>query len=276
MSTISELLRASAALDGISDFPRLDVEVLLCHVLDRPRSYVYAWPEKIIDDNRVHQFQSLLQRRIHGEPIAHLTGVKEFWSLSLQVNPSTLIPRPETELLVQMILDLTEKPDARLLDLGTGCGAIALALASERRDWHVTGVDREPDAVALAESNRRRLGLDNVIFFESNWFDTIGLQRFDVVVSNPPYIEPGNRHLREGDVRFEPASALVAGEQGLADIRHIITGAHDWLGSGGWLVIEHGFEQGRAVRELFVAHGYRQVVTATDLAGVERATRGCV
>lgn len=276
MSTVADLLRASAALEGVSASPRLDVEVLLCHVLNQPRSYLYAWPERMVDDGQRDRFQALLQRRAHGEPVAHLTGVKEFWSLLLQVDASTLIPRPETELLVQLVLDLPSLEESSVLDLGTGCGAIALALAHERPSWRVTGVDTVANAVQLAEQNRRRLGLDNAVFFASNWFENIPAQLFDVVVSNPPYISATDAHLGEGDVRFEPRTALVADDNGYAAIRHIIDTARNWLVADGWLLIEHGFDQGQTVREQLRASGYRHIVTATDLAGVERVTRGCL
>jgi len=274
--TIADLLRVSATLEGASDSPRLDVEVLLCHVLNRPRSYLYAWPERTVDNTQRGRFQALLHRRQQGEPVAHLTGIKEFWSLPLQVNASTLIPRPETELLVQLTLDLALSETASVLDLGTGCGAIALALAHERPLWRVIGVDKVEDAVKLAEQNRRHLGLNNAAFFDSNWFASIPAQLFDVVVSNPPYIAATDTHLREGDVRFEPASALVADDNGCAAIRHIIDTAPNWLVTSGWLLIEHGFDQGQTVRELLRASGYHHIVTATDLAGVERVTRGCL
>ncbi len=276
MLTIADLLRVSATLEGASDSPRLDVEVLLCHVLNRPRSYLYAWPERTVDNTQRGRFQALLHRRQQGEPVAHLTGIKEFWSLPLQVNASTLIPRPETELLVQLTLDLALSETASVLDLGTGCGAIALALAHERPLWRVIGVDKVEDAVKLAEQNRRHLGLNNAAFFDSNWFASISAQLFDVVVSNPPYIAATDTHLREGDVRFEPASALVADDNGCAAIRHIIDTAPNWLVTSGWLLIEHGFDQGQTVRELLRASGYHHIVTATDLAGVERVTRGCL
>lgn len=274
MSTIADLLRVSATLEGASDSPRLDVEVLLCHVLNRPRSYLYAWPERTVDNTQRARFQALLHRRQQGEPVAHLTGIKEFWSLPLQVNASTLIPRPETELLVQLTLDLPLSETASVLDLGTGCGAIALALAHERPHWRVIGVDKVADAVTLAEQNRRYLGLNNAAFFASNWFASIPAQLFDVVVSNPPYISATDTHLREGDVRFEPESALVADDNGCAAIRHIIDTAPNWLVTCGWLLIEHGFDQGQTVRELLRARGYQHIVTAPDLAGVERVTGG--
>ncbi len=275
-SSIAALLRLASRLEGISDSPRLDLEVLLCHVLDKPRSYLFTWPENVLDEKQLVHFSDLLKRRSRGEPIAYLTGEKEFWSLSLEVNATTLIPRPDTELLVETALHLIDKPDARVLDLGTGTGAIALALASERGHWHVIAVDTVPDAVALAEKNRQGLGLDNVRVMRSHWFDAVALQEFDLIVTNPPYIDADDPHLAEGDVRFEPGSALVSGNGGLADIELIICGAKKYLSDGGYLLIEHGYQQARAVRDLFHAEGYHQVVTENDLAGHERVTLGRV
>ena len=272
--SIAELLRLSAVLEGASDSPRLDLEVLLCHVLDKPRSYLFTWPEKILDQQSTRQFNDLLKRRADGEPIAYLTGEKEFWSLSLEVNATTLIPRPDTEALVETALNVINKPDALVLDLGTGTGAIALALASERPGWQIIAVDTVPEAVALAEKNRQRLGLNNVSVMRSNWFENIALQKFDLIVTNPPYIDADDHHLKEGDVRFEPGSALVSGDEGLADIKLIICGAKSYLSDGGCLLIEHGYQQAEAVRNLLSDEGYAQVSTLRDLGGNERLSLG--
>ncbi len=272
--SIAELLRLGSVLEGVSDSPRLDLEVLLCHVLDKPRSYLFTWPEKILDQQSTQQFYDLLKRRADGEPIAYLTGEKEFWSLSLEVNATTLIPRPDTEVLVETALNVIDKPDARVLDLGAGTGAIALALASERPCWQIIAVDIVPEAVALAEKNRQRLGLNNVSVILGNWFEGVAQQKFDLVVSNPPYIDADDHHLKEGDVRFEPGSALVSGDEGLADIKLIICGAKSYLGKGGCLLIEHGYQQARAVRNLLSDEGYAQVSTRRDLAEHERLSLG--
>jgi len=272
--SIADLLRLSAVLEGASDSPRLDLEVLLCHVLDKPRSYLFTWPEKILDQQSTRQFNDLLKRRADGEPIAYLTGEKEFWSLSLEVNATTLIPRPDTEALVETALNVINKPDALVLDLGTGTGAIALALASERPGWQIIAVDTVPEAVALAEKNRQRLGLNNVSVMRSNWFENIALQKFDLIVTNPPYIDADDHHLKEGDVRFEPGSALVSGDEGLADIHIIIFGAKNYLSDGGCLLIEHGYQQAEAVRNLLSDEGYAQVSTLRDLGGNERLSLG--
>lgn len=280
MPTIADLLKRAQMLEPVSDTPRLDVEVLLCYVLDKPRSYLYAWPEYVLEQQALAQFKDLFARRIAGEPIAHLSGQKEFWSLSLDVNASTLIPRPETELLVETALNLFDKSKfdsgIQVLDLGTGTGAIALALASERSNWNILAVDSSADAVKLAESNRTRLDFDNVQIDQSDWFENVNAdRRFDLIVSNPPYIAPDDRHLSEGDVRFEPRSALVANDAGFADIETIILNASEFLVRGGWLLLEHGGEQGEGVRELLKAH-LDDVTTWRDVAGLERVSGGRV
>lgn len=257
-----------------SDTARLDLELLLARVLDQSRSYLYTWPERTLNQNQLERFETLLARRKAGEPVAHLLGEKEFWSLTLQVNDSTLIPRPETERLVETALELLGTEPRHVLDLGTGTGAIALALASERPAWRILAVDESPAAVQLAIENCRRLGFRNVEVTRSHWFGNVGPEAFDLIVANPPYIAEDDPHLKEGDLRFEPASVLVARDKGLGDIRHIVSDARQHLYSGGWLLIEHGFEQGEAVRQLFTAAGYAQVETRQDLAGRDRLTLG--
>ncbi|HAD08034.1 MAG TPA: peptide chain release factor N(5)-glutamine methyltransferase [Porticoccaceae bacterium] len=209
-----------------------------------------------------------------GEPIAYLTGLQDFWSLSLEVNTSTLIPRPETELLVETSLELIDLQDARVLDLGTGTGAVALALAKERPGWEVLAVDVVLEAVALAERNRCRHGLDNVSVMESNWFAGLAGRRFDLIVSNPPYIEPDDPHLLQGDVRFEPRSALVAKNRGFSALETIASGASAYLKAGGWLLLEHGFDQAKTVRALLRASGFVEVASRRDNQGHERVSHG--
>ena len=274
-ASIAALLRLASRLEGVSDTSRLDLEVLLCHVLGKPRSYLFTWPEKELDQQQINHFNDLLKRRAEGEPIAYLTGEKEFWSLSLGVDTTTLIPRPDTELLVETALNVLDKPDARVLDLGTGTGAIALALASENSGWKILAVDTVVGAVELAEKNRQRLGLDNVSVMRSDWFENIPAQKFDLIVSNPPYIDEDDQHLKEGDVRFEPVSALVADNKGMADIEVIIFGAKEYLVEGGCLLIEHGYQQSKAVRTLLQNEDFLYVETACDIAGLERLTSGC-
>lgn len=266
------LVRAAERIGGES--PRLDAEILLAHVLKKSRTWLYTWPEKHLDQETRRRFDRLVERRVAGEPVAHLTGEREFWSLSLRVNASTLIPRPDTECLVELALALPLPDRAGVLDLGTGTGAIALALASERPNWRVTAVDLSASAVELARDNARRLGLDSIQFLCGHWFTALEAARFDLIVANPPYVDPADPLLSQGDLRFEPRGALVAGDAGLADLRHIVQAAPDWLFPGGWLVLEHGWDQGMAVRELLTTAGYTRVITYRDYGGQERVTLG--
>lgn len=269
-----------ATLAG-GESPRADADALLCHLLDCRRSYLMTWPERELDVAQQARLQGWLTRRLAGEPIAHLVGEREFWSLPLKVSPATLIPRPDTEVLVEQALArLPPRPVApdqapcALLDLGTGTGAIALALKSERPDADVWAVDRMPEAAALARANSAALGLP-IEVRDGSWFEPLsGAPRFGMIVSNPPYIDGADPHLAEGDVRFEPRSALVADEQGLADIRLIVAGAPAHLLPGGWLLLEHGWQQGEAVRQLLLQHGYSQVETVRDYGDNERVTLG--
>ena len=272
MTIIASLLRAAVLPD--SPTARLDAELLLAAALGKSRSYLHTWPEKIVSSEAALAFSQFLLRRRAGEPVAYILGQQGFWNLDLEVAPHTLIPRPDTELLVETALDLLPATPAKVLDLGTGSGAIALALASERAAWQVTAVDRVLEAVALAERNRQRLQLENVNVFTSHWFSALADQRFDLIISNPPYIAAGDVHLAEGDVRFEPESALVAGADGLDDIREIIAASVQHLNAGGWLMLEHGYDQASAVRELLLAAGYAQVESRKDLGGHERITLG--
>ncbi|MNF50563.1 Release factor glutamine methyltransferase [compost metagenome] len=272
MATIESLLNNAELPD--SPTPRLDAELLLAHALGKPRSYLHTWPEREVEAEPGARFAADLARRKAGEPVAHILGRQGFWSLELDVAAHTLIPRPDTELLVETVLELLPALPAMVLDLGTGTGAIALALASERPAWRVTGVDRVPEAVALAERNRARLELGNAAFVESHWFSALAGQRYRLIVSNPPYIAAADHHLDEGDLRFEPSSALVAGIDGLDDIRQIIAQAPGYLEHAGWLLLEHGFDQAAAVRELLAARGFSAVQSRRDLGGHERISLG--
>lgn len=276
--TIAQCLAKASQLNMVSDSPRLDVELLLAHVLQQNRTYLFTWPEKELTPVQLQEFEMLFTRRLTGEPIAHLTGRREFWSLSLSVNNATLIPRPDTELLVETVLELfaqdAAQPVRYCLDLGTGTGAITLALASEKPDWKFVGVDVSIAAVELAEKNRAALVFDHVTLYQSNWFAQVPVQLFDVIVSNPPYIDPQDPHLHHGDVRFEPKSALVAERHGLADIQHIIAAAPNYLKGDGWLLLEHGYDQATKVRELMRIHGFAEVDTRCDYGGNERVTIG--
>lgn len=261
MLTIAAAVQVYSRLD--SDSARLDVELLLCHCLDKPRSYLRAWPEHTLSAQQQQDFEALLARRISGEPVAYILGEREFWSLPLKVGPATLIPRPETELLVEAALQLAPPSCRRILDLGTGTGAIALALAKERPDWIVCATDKNPQALVLAQSNSTLLQLP-LELIESDWFEQVSGQ-FDLIVSNPPYISADDPHLQQGDVRFEPLTALVAHDQGLSDLQRIIQDAPDYLTPGGYLLLEHGWQQGDAVVALLNQRGFANVINRTDL-----------
>ncbi|WP_429126700.1 peptide chain release factor N(5)-glutamine methyltransferase [Aeromonas veronii] len=259
--------------------PRADADVLLCHLLDCRRSYLMTWPERELDAAQQATLQGWLARRLNGEPIAHLVGEREFWSLPLKVSPATLIPRPDTEVLVEQALTRIPQRPCSVLDLGTGTGAIALALKSERPEVDVWAVDRMADAAALARENSVALGLP-IEVRDGSWFEPLGepdrdnTPRFAVIVSNPPYIDGADPHLEQGDVRFEPRSALVADDAGLADIRHIVAHAPAYLLTDGWLLLEHGWDQGEAVRQLLRDGGYREVATVRDYGDNDRVTLG--
>ncbi|EJJ0546273.1 peptide chain release factor N(5)-glutamine methyltransferase [Cronobacter sakazakii] len=257
-----------------SESPRRDAEILLAFVTGRTRTFILAFGETALTDDEHARLDALLARRAAGEPVAYLIGQREFWSLPLEVSPATLIPRPDTECLVEQALARLPATPCRILDLGTGTGAIALALASERPDCHVTALDVIPEAVALAKRNAQRLGIDNVTILQSHWFSALTDARFSLIVSNPPYIDGDDPHLSQGDVRFEPKSALVADNAGLADLETLVTEARRFLEDNGWLMLEHGWQQGEAVRELFTRAGYQAVETCRDYGGNERLTLG--
>lgn len=275
MMRIDQLLAHATQID--SPTAQLDAELLLAHVLDKPRSYLFTWPEKTLSEAQAKAFMALLERRQRGEPVAYLLGQQGFWTLDLQVAEHTLIPRADTELLVEAALQLADASSPlRVLDLGTGTGAIALALASERPQWAVTGVDRIESAVALAQSNQQQLQLSNVQFLSSHWFSALIGQRYDLILSNPPYIADTDPHLQQGDLRFEPLSALVSGADGLDDLRLIIAQAPAYLSAKGWLMLEHGFDQASAVRALLQQAGFIEVNSQRDLGGHERISFGCL
>lgn len=267
-------LKQAIARLSQSESPRRDAEILLSLVTGKPRTFILAFGETMLSDEETQKLETLLARRSQGEPVAHLTGVREFWSLPLYVSPATLIPRPDTECLVEQALARLPAGAGQILDLGTGTGAIALALASERPDCHVTALDVVPQAVELARRNAQNLAIRNVTVLQSDWFSALKEERFTLIVSNPPYIDEDDPHLAQGDVRFEPRSALVADEKGLADLRTLIFEARRFLAPQGWLLLEHGWRQGEAVRELFNEAGYHAVETCRDYGGNERLTLG--
>ncbi len=269
------LQQTAKRLQAVSDSARLDAELLLCHILGRSRSYLYTWPEYELSETERKALEGVVERRINGEPIAHIIGRREFWSLELTVSADTLIPRPETELLVEAALArIPEKAEWAIADLGTGSGAIALAIACERPHCRITAVERSEGALAVAKQNAIRLGLGTVEFLQGDWFVPLAGQRFEMILSNPPYIPDADPHLRQGDVRFEPLSALAAGSDGLADIRHLIRGAANYLQDPGWLLLEHGYDQGAAVTRLLQDAGYADVVDLSDLQGHGRVAIG--
>lgn len=268
-STIAECLAKADALNA-SDSARLDVELLLGYVLNKSRSYLFAWPEKELAPQQFSKFEKLFERRQQGEPIAYIIGCQGFWNLELEVNASTLIPRPETELLVELALDKAQS-ESRILDLGTGTGAIALSLASELPQARVTGVDRVGEAVELAKKNKTLNAISNVEFLQSNWFSELD-GHFDLIVSNPPYVQLGDPHLEQGDLRYEPHTALTSGADGLDDIRKIIRDSKNYLHDGGWLLIEHGFDQAEAVQFEFAKCAYEHIQTFKDLSRNDRVT----
>lgn len=267
------LAAAAQALAG--DEARLEAEVLLLHVLGRPRAWLYAHADDELPPPQREAFDRLVQRRCAGEPVAYLTGTREFWSLALRVTGATLIPRADTERLVELALErLPSATPLRVADLGTGSGAIALALASERPQARVVATDVSAAALAVARQNAEFNKISNVEFAESHWFSAIAQQRFDLIVSNPPYIAAGDAHLQQGDLRFEPHSALAAGADGLDDIRAIAAAAGAYLRDGAWLLLEHGFDQGGAVRALLGSAGFANVATWQDLCGLDRVSGG--
>lgn len=274
VKTIAQLLQWAVIQLADSESPKLDAEVILCSLLEKDRSYLFTWDDKVMADDIISRFSTLITRRQAGEPVAHILGFREFWSLELEVSPDTLIPRPDTEVLVEQALACMPADACQVLDLGTGTGAIALALASESPQATVTAVEYQQGAAALARRNAQRCGFD-VTVLQGSWFTPLTAnQRFDVIVSNPPYIERNDPHLAMGDVRFEPLTALVADDDGLADLKHIISQGYQFLNPDGWLLVEHGFEQGAAVRALFSASDYHEIVTHKDYGNNDRITVG--
>lgn len=267
-------LRQAVQRLAYSESPKRDAEILLGFVTGKSRTFILAFGETILTPAQQAELNELLARRERGEPVAHLVGEREFWSLPLRVSAVTLIPRPDTECLVEHALTRLPDSPCAILDLGTGTGAIALALASERPDCDVTALDVVPEAVALAKANAENLGITNVRVLQSHWFNALNAQRFALIVSNPPYIDEADPHLSEGDVRFEPKSALVAENHGLADLETLVNDSRRFLEPGGWLVLEHGWTQGESVRRLLGDAGFTEVATYKDYGDNDRLTSG--
>ena len=279
-------LETTLGLDSGS--ARIEVHCLLQAVLQVNRAWLLTHPEQILDAGQQAHYAALIERRLGGEPIAYILGEREFYGLAFKVTPATLIPRPDTELLVEVTLQRIPKPlpaspcqgrsehAYRVLDLGTGSGAIALSIAHARPDIEVTAVDASREALDVAQENALRLNIGNVRLLRSDWFAALAGERFDLIVSNPPYIADGDTHLLQGDLRFEPRTALASGADGLDDIRRIVAGAKQHLNPGGWLLFEHGYDQAERAGELLRQHGYAGVFSARDLAGIERVSGGTV
>jgi len=303
LSANSKLLEAALNIDSGS--ARIEVQCLLQAVLQVNRAWLLTHPERGLDAEQQARYTALFERRLSGEPIAYILGEREFFGLTFKVTPATLIPRSDTELLVEVALQRTPSPQPsdgttshstrpsknndqvagypkgrggkfRVLDLGTGSGAIALSIAHARPDAEVTAVDASTEALGVARENVRRLNIGNVRLLRSDWFAELHGERFDLIMSNPPYIADGDAHLAQGDLRFEPHSALVSGADGLDDIRRIVAGAKEHLNPGGWLLFEHGYDQAGRARELLSTAGYAEVFSARDLAGIERVSGGAI
>ncbi|MBC8520191.1 MAG: peptide chain release factor N(5)-glutamine methyltransferase [Gammaproteobacteria bacterium] len=260
-----------------SDTAHLDSELLLGNVIGRSRTWLHTWPESTIDNDNLHLFSNLIQRRADGEPVAHLIGKQEFWSLSLKITADTLVPRPETEVMVEQVLGLVpEEAEWKIADLGTGSGAIAIAVANERAGCTITATDQSAATLAVARENGHSHHLKNIKFLQGSWFEPLDSidQRYDLILSNPPYIASSDPHLEQGDLRYEPDSALISGDSGMDDLNHLVNNARGYLLPDGILMVEHGYDQGKKVRSLFQHNNFSGVTTLHDLAGLERITYG--
>ncbi|KTC65396.1 HemK protein (plasmid) [Legionella adelaidensis] len=274
--TIKTLLQnAVASLAPFSSTAQIDAEILLAFVIQKNRTFLYTYPELKLNKQEAQIYINLVQQRKNGLPIAYIISQRDFWSFTLKVTPDTLIPRPETELLVEIGLKLlSDKEQAKVLDLGTGTGAIAIALGLERPHWKILAVDKNLKALAVAIENAKDLEVTNILFAQSDWFSDVGTETFDLIVSNPPYIAENDPHLGAGDLRFEPQGALISGDQGLSDISTIIDHSVNYLSPGGVLLIEHGFEQRKAIFEKLSAKGYKEISCWQDYEGRDRCSGG--
>jgi release factor glutamine methyltransferase len=272
--TTVEALLAEAAERLSGETGRREARLLLADLLDWPQTSLIAFPEQLVPADLAERFRARVADRAEGVPIAHLVGYREFYGLKLLITPDVLIPRPETELLVEIAIDHLGTDNALLLDLGTGSGAVAIALAMERPRLRVTAIDRSPAALDVAHRNADRLGAGRIRFLAGDWFEPVEGEHFEMIVANPPYVPETDPHLQQGDVRFEPRGALAAGAKGLNDLERIIEKAPGHLEPGGWLLLEHGYDQGKAVRQLFEKAGFSSIDTFCDLAGKDRVSVG--
>lgn len=274
MNSIQQILSATKKqLESVSDSPQADCEILLCHVLDCNRTFLHTWPEKSLSKSQQLQMNALVERRQQGEPIAYLVGYRSFWEFELKVSGDTLIPRPETELLVeQALLRIPLHQRVNILDLGTGTGAIALAIAHERPDSLVYAVEQSHEAMSVAKLNIETYSRGNIELIQSNWFSALDDRLYHMIISNPPYIAQQDPHLNEGDVRYEPRAALTAGVDGLDDLRHIIKNAPQFLLPGGQVLLEHGYDQAEPVKHLLLQQGFNNILQFKDLNGHLRAS----
>lgn len=270
-TVVSQLRAAAQQLAAVSTTPQLEAELLLAQVLQLTRAQLYICHQQVLTADAQQDFQHLLTRRLAAEPMAYLLGYREFWSLEFKVTPATLIPRPETELLIELLLQkFPADAEIKVVDLGTGCGAIALALAHERPRWSVVATDYSEAALAVARDNATRLQINNVSFRQGSWCSPLAEDRFHALVSNPPYLRSDDEHLQGAGLSFEPITALVSADRGLADIQTIISQARKNLLPAGWLLLEHGYDQSRAIQQILQAHDYSAIVGYTDLEGLDR------
>jgi release factor glutamine methyltransferase len=276
MNDIKSLLaEAASVLQATSDSPKLDAEVILCFLLKKPRSYIRTWPDFIVETQKVGDFWALIKQRQQGVPVAYITGKREFWSREFTVNRDVLIPRPDTEVIVDLCLTLIPKNKVlKLLDLGTGSGIIAITLSAECPMIQTTATDLSVNALEVAKINAKAHRLENIQFIQSDWFLSLSASRYSIIVSNPPYIDAEDEHLLQPELKFEPQTALIADENGLADINNIVSNAGRFLEAGGHLLIEHGYQQQFAVQGIFKDCHYHNIKTHTDLAGRPRVTYG--
>lgn len=277
-TTVSETLKRAQS-ELTQDIIK-DAEYILGYVLNWPLSKLIAYPDYVLTQAELEKVNDCLERRKKGEPFAYIKKSKSFWNIELEIDSSVLIPRPETELIIEKIISLNLKADAKILDLGTGSGAIGISLAVNKPNWDIRATDFSEKALAVARSNAKKYQLNNIKFYHGDWFKALSTQeeiiKFDVIVSNPPYISPDSEYLSLGDVRFEPKQALVAQKNGLADLENIILHGKKYLNIGGYLIVEHGYDQAESVQNLFLQGGFADIQTLKDIQGLDRVTFGQV